>query len=106
MFADDFNVFAQEEAAKTPEPPRYSNHLTPNLPNQFPPRLRHCRSMEVLTERDSAGLVYQGRQTQDLEEQIRDANPWQSEEKVGGIAYTLKVSLWKEVIDSTSSINR
>merc|ERR1719192_1076820 len=47
--------------------------------------------MEVLTERENVGLVYQGRQTLDLEEEIRSANPWQAEEKVGGIAYTLKI---------------
>ena len=63
-----------------------------------PPRLRHSRSMEVLTlndnsDTDRVGLLYGGgRHTRDLEEQIRSADPWQAEEKVGGIAYTLKVT--------------
>ena len=79
---------------------RYSSYLTPEdaWRSERRPPLRHSRSMEVLTEfsqpeKDKVGLVYQSRQNNDLEEQIQSANPWQTDEKVGGIAYTLKVSV-------------
>ena len=119
LLADDFDVFSLEESpnikVEEPEKKRYSSHLTPDdalRSERFPPRIRHCRSMEVLTdlehsssdERERVGLVYQGRQTLDLEEEIRSANPWQAEEKVGGIAYTLKVSPCCLVISSCSSL--
>ena len=103
ILADDYDVFSLEEspAIKTEDYERkYSTHLSPEdalRSERRPPRLRQSRSMEVLSEfspeKERVGLVYQGRQTLDLEEQIQSANPWQAEEKVGGIAYTLKVSV-------------
>ena len=96
MFSDDFSL---EETPVVEEEPR--KFLSPydawRGSEKCPPRLRHSRSMEVLTlndnsDTDRVGLLYGGgRHTGDLEEQIRSADPWQAEEKVGGIAYTLKV---------------
>ena len=111
MFSDDFSLeetpmfpYEREEPRDLRDPSRalLSPYDAWRSSEKCPPRLRHSRSMEVLTLTDTSdtervGLLYGGRQTRDtrdLEEQIREfgtADPWQAEEKVGGIAYTLKV---------------
>ena len=103
MFSEDFSL---EEAPmfqlEREEEPR--KFLSPydawRSSEKCPPRLRPSRSMEVLTltdnsDTDRAGLLYDGgeRHNRDMEEHIRSADPWQAEEKVGGIAYTLKVGV-------------
>ena len=100
MFSDDFSLeeTPMVKLEREEEPRKFlSPYDAWRSSEKCPPRLRHSRSMEVLSAPDNSdtervGLLYGGgRQTRDLEEQIRSADPWQAEEKVGGIAYTLKV---------------
>ena len=96
LFSDDFSLeetpviqFEREE-----EPRKFlSPYDAWRSSEKCPPRLRNSRSMEVLTQTDNSdkvGLLYGGG---GLEEHIGSADPWQAEEKVGGIAYTLKVGV-------------
>ena len=69
-------------------------HLWRRLPEVLAPE--ECRALldappaegwKGLRDRALLALLYGG----GLEDQIKSADPWQAEEKVGGIAYTLKV---------------
>ena len=95
MFSDDFSLEETPvlQLEREEEPRKFlSPYDAWRSSERCPPRLRHSRSMEVLTQADNSdtdrvGLLYGG----GLEDQIKSADPWQAEEKVGGIAYTLKV---------------
>ena len=114
ILSEDFDVFSNPKSEVQSRPKkkesdyrransnqkRFSTHLTPsdalNTNNGRYPVLRHAKSVEILVtpdpdEKRKNRDSFLGNSTADIDEEIDNINPWDADEKEGGVTYTLKV---------------
>lgn len=114
ILSEDFDVFSNSKSEVQSRPKkkesyyrrgnfnhkRFSTHLTPsdalNTNNGRYPVLRHAKSVEILVtpdpdEKRKNRDSFLGNSTADIDEEIDNINPWDADEKEGGVTYTLKV---------------